>query len=70
MLNEYSSDVDINKNLRKLRELQPVFDSFVVDIDGGFNAASADGKKQLQTYLQKISEISKMIVSIRADIIS
>ena len=45
MLNEYSSDVDINKNLQKLKQLQPVFDSFVVDVDANFDPASASRKK-------------------------
>jgi hypothetical protein len=70
MLNEYSNDVDISKNIEKLKKLQPVFDSFVVDIDGNFDPASAEGKKALQSYLLKINEISKHIKSIRTEIIS
>ncbi|HLO61065.1 MAG TPA: hypothetical protein VK179_20110 [Bacteroidales bacterium] len=70
MLNDYSSDVDINKNLQKLKELQPVFDSFVVEMDGNFNATSPAGKKEIQTYLQKVDQISKQINLIRAEIIS
>jgi hypothetical protein len=70
MLNEYNSDADINKNLEKLKKLQPLFNSFVVDVDGNFNPASADGKKILQSYLVTINEISKQIKSIRAEIIS
>jgi hypothetical protein len=70
MLNDYSSDVDINKNLQKLKLLQPVFDSFVVDVDGSFNPASPAGKKELQDYLNKVNEINKQINSIRSEIIS
>ncbi len=70
MLDEYNNDADINKNLIKLRELKPVFDSFVVNVEGDFNPASADGKKQLQEYLAKIDEIGKKIKSIRSGIIS
>jgi hypothetical protein len=70
MLNDYSSDVDINKNLQKLKQLQPVFDSFVVELDSNFNATSPAGKKEIQTYLQKVDQISKQINLIRAEIIS
>jgi hypothetical protein len=70
MLNEYSSDIDISKNLEKLKQLQPVFNSFVVDVDGKFDPSSTAGKNQLQSYLVKIGEISRKIDSIRAEIIS
>jgi hypothetical protein len=70
MLNDYSTDVDINKNLLKLKQLQPLFDTFVVDIDGSFVPASASGKKTIQTYMVKINEISKQINSIRSEIVS
>jgi hypothetical protein len=70
MLNDYSTDVDINKNLQRLKQLQPLFDSFVVDINGSFDPASAVGKKTIKTYLDKINEISKQINSIRSDIVS
>jgi hypothetical protein len=70
MLNEYSDNEDINKNLEKLRKLKPVFDTFIVDIDGNFDPASPEGKKTIQAYLIKVGEISKHIGSIRAEIIS
>jgi hypothetical protein len=70
MLNDYSSDVEINNNLQKLKQLQPVFDSFVVEVDADFNPTTADGKKVLQEYLVKINEIGKQIRSIRSVIIS
>ncbi|MBN2813557.1 MAG: hypothetical protein JXQ80_05730 [Bacteroidales bacterium] len=70
MLNDYNTDVDINKNLQKLKQLQPVFDSFVVDINSSFDPASASGKKQMQQYQNKIEEISKQIQSIRSGIVS
>jgi hypothetical protein len=70
MLNDYKSDVDINKNLEKLKKLQPVFDSFVVNIDAKFNPATPDGKKILQGYLTTINEISRQIRSIRSEIVS
>ena len=70
MLNDYNDDVDINKNLQKLKQLQPLFDSFVVDVDEKFNPSSTAGKKELQTYINKISEISKQIGLIRSEIIS
>ena len=70
MLNDYSSDVEINNNLQKLKQLQPVFDSFVVQLDADFNPATAAGKKALQEYLVKVNEIGKQIRSIRSVIIS
>jgi hypothetical protein len=70
MLNDYNTDEDINRNLQKLKQLQPVFDSFVVNVNADFNPASSDGKKIIQGYLVKINEISKQIKSIRSEIIS
>jgi len=70
MLNDYSSDVDINKNLQRLKQLQPVFDSFVVKFEGSFDPASAAGKKALQEYMVKVNEIGKQIKVIRTEIIS
>jgi len=70
MLNDYSDDVDINRNLEKLRKLQTVFDTFIVDVNGDFDPASTAGKKAIQAYLTKIDEISKQIRSIRSEIIS
>lgn len=70
LLNEYQSDVDIQKNLEKLRKLQPVFNSLVIDVDGNFNPAKPDDKKKLQSYIATINEISKQIRSIRSEIVS
>jgi hypothetical protein len=70
MLSDYATDIDIKQNLYKLKQLQPLFDSFVVNADPKFNPASAEGKKVLQGYLVKINEISKQIGQIRTEIIS
>lgn len=70
MLNEYSDNEDINKNLEKLKKLQTIFDSFIVEVDGNFDPDSASGKKVIQSYLSKVGEISKQIKSIRSEIIS
>jgi hypothetical protein len=70
MLNDYNSDIDINRNLQKLKQLQPLFDTFVVDQKADFDPASASGKKAIQEYLVKVNEISKQIKAIRAEIIS
>lgn len=70
MLNDYSSDIDIKQNLFKLKQLQPLFDSFVVEVESGFNPASAEGKRMLQGYVLKINEINKQITQIRNEIIS
>lgn len=70
MLNDYASDMDIKQNLFKLKQLQPLFDSFVVEVDSRFNPASAEGRKVLQGYLVKINEINKQISQIRSEITS
>ena len=70
MLNDYSSDVDINKNLQKLKQLQPVFDSFVVDVNADFDPATSNGIRIIQGYLVKVNEISRQIKLIRSEIIS
>jgi hypothetical protein len=70
MLNDYANDVDIKQNLFMLKQLQPLFDSFVVDVDANFNPASSEGKKIMQGYLVKVNEISKKINQIRSEIVS
>ncbi len=70
MLNEYSDNEDIKSKIDKLKKLQPVFDSFVVDVESNFDPTSPSGKKTIQNYLAKINEISKQIGSIRSEIIS
>lgn len=70
MLNDYSGDVAINQLLKKLNTLQPVFNSFVVDVDSQFNPTSAEGKKSLDAFVLKAKEIKAQIAKIRAEIIS
>ena len=70
MLNDYATDVDIKQNLYRLKQLQPLFDSFVVEVDSKFNPASAEGKRILQGYVVKINEINKQITQIRTEIAS
>jgi hypothetical protein len=53
-----------------LKQLQPLFDTFVVDVDGTFQPSSAEGRKTLQGFLVKINEINKQISQIRTEIIS
>jgi hypothetical protein len=70
MLNEYSKDQDINQNLKELKKLQPVFNTFVVKIDSHFDPSSPAGKKVIKGYLDKINEIDAHIKRIRDGIIS
>jgi hypothetical protein len=70
MLNDYAGDVAINQLLKKLKALQPVFNSFVVDVDPAFNPASAEGKKSLDAFVLKAKEVKTQIAKIRAEIIS
>lgn len=70
MLNDYSDDVIIKDNLKKLNQLKPVFDSFVVQLNPGFKATSPEGKKIIQQYLVKVNEIGAIIKTIRKEIVS
>jgi hypothetical protein len=70
MLSDYSEDVTINQNLQKLKQLQPLFDSFVVETNLNFNATTPEGKKLLEGYQLKINEIGKQVKSIRKEIVS
>lgn len=70
MLNDYSDDVVIKDNLKKLNQLKPVFDSFVVKLDPNFKATSPEGKKIIQQYLVKVNEIGAQIKAIRKEIVS
>lgn len=70
MLNEYSNDQDINNNLIRLKQLQPVFDSFIVNIKSDFDPATPDGKKTMNEFLAKVEAINKHIKAIRSEIIA
>ena len=70
MLNDYADDVAINQNLQKLKQLQPLFDSFIVKLDNKFDPASASGRKIIQDYLVKVDEIGRQIKAIRKEIVS
>jgi hypothetical protein len=70
MLNNYSDDVAIKDNLKRLNQLQPVFDSFVVKLDPKFKADSPEGKKVIQQYLIKVNEIGAKVKAIRKEIVS
>jgi hypothetical protein len=70
MLNDYADDVAIKQNLQKLKEIKPLFDSFIVKPDAKFDPASAAGKKTIQEYLLKVNEIGGKIKTIRKEIVS
>jgi hypothetical protein len=69
MLNDYTADADIKQNLYKLKQLQPIFDSFIVQVDSKFDPKTPEGKKILQGYVLKINEINTQITQIRTEII-
>lgn len=70
MLNDYSQDVAIKQNLQKLKQLQPIFDSFIINVDDKFDPASASGKKMIQDYMVTVEEIGRQIKAIRKEIVS
>jgi hypothetical protein len=70
MLNDYSDDVAIKQNLKKLNELKPLFDALVVNVDSKFDPASPSGKKTIDAYLIKVNEVGRKIKEIRKEIVS
>jgi hypothetical protein len=70
MLDDYSDDVAIKQNLQRLKELKPLFDALVIDVDSKFDPASASGKKTIEVYLMKVNEVGRKIKEIRKEIVS
>jgi len=70
MLNDYSDDVAIKQNLQKLKQLKPLFDALVVDVDSKFDPASPSGQKVIEMYLIKVNEVGRKIKEIRKEIVS
>jgi hypothetical protein len=70
MLDDYSDDVAIKQNLQRLKELKPLFDALVVNVDSKFDPASASGKKVIEVYLMKVNEVGRKIKEIRKEIVS
>jgi hypothetical protein len=70
MLDDYSDDVAIKQNLQRLKELKPMFDALVINVDGKFDPASASGKKTIEMYLMKVNEVGRKIKEIRKEIVS
>jgi len=70
MLNDYSEDVAVKQHLQKLKQLQILFDSFVVKVDPKFNPETTEGKKIIQGYIVTVNEIGKQVKAIRKEIIS
>lgn len=69
MLRNYQDDVMIEKYIRELTALQPSFDSFVVKIHENFNPESAEGKQEIQGYLEISNRIAQQITPIRSEIV-
>jgi hypothetical protein len=70
MLDDYSDDVAIKQYLQRLKELKPMFDALVINVDGKFDPASASGKKTIEVYLMKVNEIGRKIKEIRKEVVS
>jgi len=70
MLDEYASDITIARHLEQLKQLQPVFNEFIVNVDSAFNPETPEGKKVVDGYLKQVNEIGKKIRAIRSEIIA
>jgi hypothetical protein len=70
MLDDYSDDVAIKQNLKKLKELKPLFDALVINVDSKFDPESPSGKKAIEVYLLKVNEVGRKIKEIRKEIVS
>jgi hypothetical protein len=70
MLEDYSDDVAIKQNLKKLKELKPLFDALVINVDSKFDPESPSGKKAIEVYLLKVNEVGRKIKEIRKEIVS
>ncbi len=70
MLDDYSDDVAIKQNLQRLKELKPMFDALIINVDSKFDPASASGKKTIEVYLMKVNEVGRKIKEIRKEIVS
>jgi hypothetical protein len=70
MLNDYADDVTIRQNLKKLKELQPMFDAFVIKTDIKFDPATPAGKSLINSYLIRVNQIGAVIKEMRKEIVS
>jgi hypothetical protein len=70
MLDDYSDDVAIKQNLKKLKELKPLFDALIINVDSKFDPESPSGKKAIEVYLLKVNEVGRKIKEIRKEIVS
>jgi hypothetical protein len=70
MLDDYSDDVAIKQNLKRLKDLKPLFDALVIKVDGNFDPESQSGKKVIEVYLLKVNEVGRKIKEIRKEIVS
>jgi hypothetical protein len=70
MLNDYADDVTIRQNLKKLKELQPMFDQFVIKTDIKFDPSTPAGKALINSYLTRVNQIGAVIKEMRKEIVS
>ncbi len=70
MLSKYSHDEAVEENLNKLRALQKAFDLFVVKVDASFDEDSESGRKAIDDYLVKMTELQKIVNQMRKGMIS
>jgi hypothetical protein len=70
MLTDYSDDVAIKQYLKELKELRPLFESFVIDAGSIADESSPGAKKAVEVYLVKVNEIGRKIREIRKEIVS
>jgi len=69
MLANYQDDMIIEQYIQELSRLQPAFDGFVIRIQESFDPNSAEGKQDIQGYLEKIEQIRQQVDVIRTGIV-
>jgi hypothetical protein len=69
MLQNYASDPVISECLVTLRELQAVFNTFIVKVKGDFDPATREGKQTVNNLLVKVKELEKPVAALRASIV-
>ena len=69
MLSNYSDDEVVNHYIKKLKEIEVAYNSFVLNIKGEVDPGTAEAKKITNEALGKIREINEMVKNLRQEII-
>jgi hypothetical protein len=69
MLSNYADDDVVGYYIKKLKEIDALYDSFSLNIQGELDPGSAKAKKIIDESLRKISEIGKLVKALRKETI-